>query len=364
MSDSKVSGRARMAEVLRAAIADPEVLRSLSEKDMGVVANRAMHMLSGSDVRGLIYRCFTSDENTKGLVVVREAIGYAARMRDYGDATESAEIVEAAVGALGMLAPSNESARNTLFLLLQHEDPTIAAAVVKNLGHSTDIDNFKNICQLLLRDEREVHLHAARYLEDCTRDAAFRKRDDRIAIENDAEEFLRQALLHLERAYEQLKRRDDSMDNVRKRISMLVAMIYNELLDSTDYKRQNNEDVEERIYYTLEQHLNEDLAPAAMPNLCKLLGRPEIEDGIKRSALNTIGRMSKREGLREQVSAWLADFLAREKSDLLRRIASELADALASGRAFSSVPPPADAGDRRSIIPRTLGGLGRDNDEN
>ncbi len=343
-----------MLQVIRLSIADPRVLKSLSEKDVGIVSKGAMNTLEGSDVRSFIYSCFTSQAEDKGLAMVNAILAYA-EAGEQADYKTRVEMVGAAVGTLSILSESNPILKNKVLEFLEHQNPSIVSAAVENLGHTTNLDNFKRICGLLLRREFEVSLSAAKYIEACTRDAAFRNRRDEYAIETAAEDFLRKALVPLESAYEQLKQQENGEVNIKKRIALLVAMIYNEILDSTDWKRVRNEQVEERIYYTLEQHLSEYIGPEAVPFLLKIVSRPSIEGGIKRSALNTLGRMSKQERYRDLILDGLEDIVADLKSDYLVDIARNILESCQEGRHFSSVPPMAPLEERSSIIPRTVG---------
>ncbi|MCP4675057.1 MAG: hypothetical protein GY854_06045 [Deltaproteobacteria bacterium] len=343
-----------MADVIRLSISDPKVLNSLSKKDIRIVSREAMDLLAGSDIRGFIYSCFTNQAHDKGLVLVNEILKYAENDEDIGKDQASAEIVEAAIGTLSILSESNPALKTKVFEVLDHDNPSIVAAAVGNLGNSTNLDNFKKVCGLLLREEFTVSLSAAKYIEACTRDAAFRGRSDKYAIPNVAENFLRNALVPLESAYQTLKKCESGVENIQKRIALLVAMIYNEILDSTDWKRIQNEQVEERIYNNLEQHLGESIGPDALPFLFKLLTRSDVEKGIKRSALNTLGRMSKQDAYSEEIISWLPGFMLSEKSEELLEIAETIHESYHSGKTFSSVPPMPTAEERSSIIPRTV----------
>ncbi len=355
MSTIKPPDRSRMADVIRLSISDPKVLNSLSKKDIRNVSREAMDLLASSDIRGFLYSCFTNQADDKGLVLVNEILKYAEKDVDIGKDQASAEIVEAAIGTLSILSESNPALKTKVFEILQHKNPSIVAAAVGNLGYSTNLDNFKRVCVLLLRDEFMVSLSAAKYVEACTRDAAFRGRSEEEAIPSVAESFLRDALVPLESAYQQLKKRKSGTENIQKRIALLVAMIYNAILDSTDWKRVQNEHVEEQIYDTLEQHLSESIGPDALPFLCKLLTRPDAEDGVRRSALNTLGRMSKHDAHGKKITLWIPEYTQSEKSEDLLEIAKAILESCLTGQTFSSAPPMPTEKERSSIIPRTVG---------
>ena len=142
---------------------------------------------------------------------------------------------------------------------------------------------------------------------------------------------------------------------MQKRIAILIALIYNEILDSTDWKRRNKEDVDERIYLTLEQHLHDEIGPAAIPNLMKMILRADLEDGMKQSALNTLGRMSNHDPHRAKIAAWVKQFRSVEKSHHLLLTAEKLSEAIEKKRPFSSIPATPIFDDNSAIVPRKAG---------
>ncbi len=343
-----------MAGVIKTAITDEEVLECLSEQDTENVAKKAMPELRSSEISSFIYRCFKAGKEKKGLIILEKAIEYVTENEDPGNSHKISEVVEAATGALSVLSASNPSAKKKLFELLKHDNSAIVAAVVNSLGRSTNLENVQKICALLLHKEFKVHNAAARYLEECTRDCAFREWDWG-TINTESEEFLRTALVPLEKAYRHLGEKDAVQSNVEKRTAILVALIYNQILDYTDWKRLNDEEVEERIYYTFEQHLCENIAPKSIQWLKKMLIRPKIEDGVKRSALNTLARMAKDNTNNEKIIPWLSDYIAVEKAEKPLLIAKQILAAFERHELFTPLPPPPTPEERSSIIPRTAG---------
>lgn len=344
----------RMVQVIRRAIVDPSVMKSLSPKDLVAVLEGSMDLLTPRDVRGFIYRCLTSNNIPNGLTMVNQVVAYAQELLKKDNNTISLELVGAAVGTLSLLSESIPFAKAKLDRLLSHECPAIVAVTIQNLGHSSEIGNFQRSCSLLLHGDFQVAIAAARYIEDCSRDAAFRRRKEFLVVEDEAEEFLRKALVPLEHVYEELKKKAGEDYNIRKRVSVLVAMIYNEILDATDWKRTKSEDVDERIYYALEQHLNDNIAPQALPNLSKMLKRPDLENGTIISALNTIGRISKIEAFREEIVAVMEDVVSEGANESIVNTAKRILKACREMSSYSVIPEP---NDRRgsSIVPRTAG---------
>jgi hypothetical protein len=346
----------RPVDLFRNAITDTNIFNSLIRQDVRLVANKAISDLSSSDIRGFIYRCFTSNQENAGLAVVNEVVTYTLKSVDVGLHEPSTEILEAAIGILSVLSANNRHASSKLFELMQHNHPLIVTLTVNNLGRSTNIGNLEALCNLLLHPRYEVRRSAVLYIEACTRDAAFRRPDHESKIEDNSEDFLRRILVPLEHAYGQLDA-DSALTggNIQKRIAILTAMIYNEILDSTDWKRINKEDVDERIYFTLEQHLHTDIGPAAIPSLIKMIGRPGVEQGVKQSALNTLGRMSNDERHRKHIALWIQKFTAEEKSEPLLHVADKLADAIEKKRPFSSIPVAPFLDESSTIVPRKAG---------
>ncbi len=345
----------RPVDLFRNAINDKKIFDNLIRQDVRLVASKAISNLTSADIRGFIYQCFKSHKENAGLTVVDEVVAHTLDATTVGDSPPPTEILEAAIGTLSVLSGSNRHANNKLFELIKHDNPLVVTLTVNNLGRSTNIDNLEAMCSLLVHPQFEVRRTAALYIEACTRDAAFRRSVHESKIEDNSEDFLRRSLVPLEHAYGQLGPHGLNGSNIQKRTAILIAMIYNEILDCTDWKRVNKEDVEERIYLTLEQHLNDEIGPAAIPSLIKMIGRPGIEEGIKQSALNTLGRMSNDLRHRRRISRWLEKFAIIEKSQPLLSTAGKLSEAIEKERPYSSIPIPPFLDESSTIVPRKAG---------
>jgi hypothetical protein len=346
-----------MAQVIRTAIIDSDVLTSISENDAMSIAEKAMHVLEPSEVRSFIFQCFKKGKVGNGLAMLDASLEYAAKMKKHGNGERSTELLGAAVSAIALLSTSDESAKEKLFALLEYGEPDVVATVVENMGRSNEVGSFRKICGLLLRDEFKVQMSAMKYAEDCARNAAFLKMPDAYAMAPTAEDFMRNALVSLEKIYEQLKAKNGG--HVQKRVAILVAMTYNEILDTTDWKRLNEEQVNEVIYYHFEDHLHEKVGPEVLPLLFKMLSQPGIDEGVRRCVLNTIGRMGNNEKHRDKVRAWTRDYIGVERSVGLLSVARMIRESCIRGERFSSIPAPAHLKRKTSIIPKGVGPLKR-----
>jgi hypothetical protein len=354
MSTTEKHTMNRMTRVIRNAISDREIMSCLTPKDLTAILSNAVEDLTPSDVRGFIYRCMTNKEIGKGLIMADRAIDYALEMTKTGDRELCSELVGAAVGTLSILSESSASVKEKIDELLAHSHPAIVVSVIENLGRTSDLNNFKRVAELLLNPNPHISLAAAKYVESCTRDAAFRKRKDLYVIEDVAEEFLRNALLKLESIYGQLKKTERQTRDVEKRLAILVAMMYSEILDSTDWKRFREEQVDERIYYALEEHLVSAIGPDALPYLFVILTHAGVEDGVKRSALHTLGRLTKNDSLKSKIVSWFPEYLKSETSKDLIDIAKAIQEACQKGKTFSLLSYLPEAGARTSMVPRSL----------
>jgi hypothetical protein len=333
-------------------------MSSLSVTELSEKLFNAVSVLSPSDVRGFIYRCMTNRDLTKAFVMADKSIDFALSMKASGKAEAGSEIIGAAVGTLSILSGSNPLLKDKVAELLQHNDSEVVISVIENLGHTSNLDNFNKVADLLTHPDFDIARAAATYIEDCARDAAFRKRHDLYVLEDASEEFLRKALLRLESTYKHLKHSKNSFAEVSNRISILVAMMYNEILDSMDWKRSKREDVDERIYYALEQYLHDQVGGEAEPNIERLLLSANVEGGIKRSSLHTLSRLGKQEPLKTRVRQFLSSLIASktELTEDLAALAISIEKALSEGREFSIVSYVPDAAGRlSSIVPRAAG---------
>jgi hypothetical protein len=353
MDMAKCANPNRMIEVIRKAISDRDIMQCLTLRDLSAVLRIAVESLTPSDVRGFIYRCITNREIDKGLIMADSAIDFALSLHERGQRSTFSDIVGAAIGTLSMMSTSLPAVKAKIAALLYHPHPEIVVAVIENLGHSSSIDNFNRIAELLLQPNEKIASAAADYIEACARDAAFRKRREFHVIDSSAEAFLRSSLLRLERVYAQIREKSEGPTDLARRLSILIAMMYSEVLDSTDWRRFRSERVDERVYLALEQHLLEKIGPDACPHLFQLLEVTDIEEGIKRSALHTLGRLSKKEGTRRQMIAWLPTFLAKEPSESVSSLATSILESCNDKRPFSVLMclPNCDES-FRSVIPR------------
>jgi hypothetical protein len=346
-----------MAQIIKSSINDQDILLSISEKDVVLILEKAMHLLEPSDVRLFILQCFRCKRVATGLGALDAAIDYLAKMKSYGNEERGTELLEAAVGAVEMLSTSDASAKEKIFSLLEGGEPDVVAILVESMGRSNELVNFRKVCDLLLKDDFRVQMSALKYAEDCTRDAAFLKRPGAYAMEPAAEEFMSNALVSLEKAYGKIKKRGGG--HVQKRLAILVAMTYNEILDTIDWKRMNKEEVNEVIYYNLEGHLHEKIGPEVLPLLFKMLSKTDIDGGVRKCALNTVGRIGNNEKYRGIVRAWARDFIGFEKSSGLLNVARGIRESCIKGERFSSIPAPADLKAKISIIPKGLAPIKR-----
>ncbi len=345
MGGSKGLSGARMAEVIRLATTDFSVLNCIGPKDLQAIAGSALHELSPSELRRFIITCFNCQKENLGIMMVDEAIAYAI-----GGAGKE-ELMKAAVEVIAALSTSNTLAKEKLYGLLEHENPAVVGAVVESLGYSSDMERFGKICGLMLNQDFKTSLLAVEYAEECTQNAAFRKREGTYAIEPASEDFLRNALNRLEGTYRQLQERGGG--HLKKRIILLIALSYNAILDSTEWKIAKGEEVEKRIYYSLEEHLHEEIGPSVRPLLFKMLLHGGIEEGTEKSALSTLGRLSNNRKHRAKISSWINnEYLILEKPKSLRNLAWMVRDSCMRGKRFSSIPAPAS--DKTSIVPKGL----------
>jgi hypothetical protein len=346
------------ASAIRQAIIDKEAMSSLSVNELTEKLYNAVSVLSPSDVRGFIYRCMTNRDLAKGFVMADKAIDFALSMKASGKTETGSELIGAAVGTLSILSGSNPMLKDKIAELLKHKDSEVVIAVIDNLGHTSNLDNFHKVADLLTHSDFDIARAAAKYIEECARDAAFRKRQDLYVIEDASEEFLRKALLRLESAYKQLKYSKNAFVEVFNRIAILVAMMYNEILDSMDWKRAKQEEVDERIYYALEQYLHDQVGGEALPYIEESLLSPNVEGGIKRSSLHTLSRLGKQERFKDRIRHFLSELKIAKSgsSDDLSILADSIAKALAEGKEFSIVSYVPDAAGRlSSIVPRAAG---------
>jgi hypothetical protein len=114
--------------------------------------------------------------------------------------------------------------------------------------------------------------------------------------------------------------------------------------------------VDERIYYALEQHFLVTIGPDALPYLINLLQSREVEGGVKRSALNTLGRLSKHAMFRVRLLGWLPEFIRNEVSDVLVSLAESILEACRKDKPFSVLMClPNTELSLTGIIPRSAG---------
>ena len=342
-----------MAHLIRASITDSKMREAIGERDLQRIVGKAVPALAGQDVRMFILQCFREGKEKMGTLFVDGAVGYYLRMEEYGKKEEAEELIRSAIGTISFYTEGSALAREKVVGLLGHPNPGVVVAVVKSLPHTSNADNFREVCKLLLHGDRNVRTSALIYAEGCIRDASFRKSGSQGHMGESEEDFLRKALVELERAYLGAKGKN-SVGHTTKRLAILVAMAYNEILDSADSRRVQEEPIDEGIYYALERHLVWEIGPDALPLLFRMVSREGIEEGVERCALHTIGRIGNVEAYREKVGKYMRDYLGMEKPHSLISVASMILDSCITGQRFSSIPAPAFNPRNSAVIRRSL----------
>jgi hypothetical protein len=358
MNDLYLKPKTELAQIIKSAITNKDTYDQLiAQKEIVFILKKSIDELSGSDIRGFIYRSFQRSHEKTGLVMIDEAVEHALRTRRLNHKRPYREAMEAAIGALSAVSAGNQDAKTKLQDLLRHRDPEIVCLTVDNLGRSTNVDNIQAMCDLLHRGDSDVGRAAIEYLEACTRDAAFRKQRDNAAIGGCSEDFLGRLLVPLEHALKQLENSEAEPGPLTKRVTILVAMIYNEILECTDWRRSRQEEIDERIYYSLENHLTEDIGPVTLPWLTKMIYRRTLEDGVEQSALHTVARICNKKDRRDWALCWLGDYMALGRESRANEVAHDIARAYKNKQPYCPVSAPTDINPAGAVIPRGAGAI-------
>jgi len=333
------SGSSRALRILKTSITDSEVLRAIVPTDMKNLGEGAKKELSASDVRMCIITCFDRGKEEAGLVLANTLIEYAEELYLEGNDGRLDKILGAVVGALAYASDSHQGARDRILRLLGHPEPLLLSIIVENLPTTSKAENFSEVCKLLVHPDFHVRITAMEYAEKSISGAAFSGGNAR--KEEPVDEFMRKALVPLEAAYEEIKTHPESA-HIRKRLSILVAMAYNEILDAIDVKCEMGAErkTADMIYFAWEQHLNKDIAPEAIPSICKMLDHQKNPDErVEICALNTLGRISNSGEHAEKIMKWVRSYLGKSPSELHINVAREILDAKIEGKRFASIPP-------------------------
>jgi len=338
-----------MVSIIKKSISNEQVMNDLTPDEVRRISEEAVGVLSESDVRNFIYRCLSNRDSDKGLAMIDGVIGSVGGKEDKG----GLKLVGAAVGTLSVLSESIPELKPRLHEILEHENPSVVACAIGSLVHSSNLDSLYRVYDFLAHDEFQISSVAVKYVENCARDAAFRKRRGTYAIDDEAEAFLRNVLMPLEDCYGQLKRQDQQQ-HIQKRLSILVAVICNEILDSLDWKKTQGGEVDEGYYKSMEDYLFKRAAPDALPNILRAIERKQLEEGTARSLLNTLGRISNQPAYRQQVLDWANRYHQIEDREKLIMIAENIVGSCSLKEKYVSVPWHDEKIDRNSIVPKTV----------
>ena len=347
------SGSPRALRILKISITDSEVLNAITPMDMENLAHSALENISDSEIRMCLIKCFDNKREDVGIVLANNLIEYVEALLERGDETRANEILGATIAGLAYGSSSSKLATKKIRELFGHKNPRIIVRVVKKLPTTLNTDNFREVCKLLVHSDFFVRRNAIGYAEKSITGAAFSGGNTN--REEQIDEFMRSALIPLESAYEEIKKHPDSA-HIQKRLAILVAMVYNEILDTLDSKEEMcaQNKTADAIYSTWEQHLNQDIGPEAIPALCKMLEYNKGPDErIEICALNTLGRMSNSKKNSEKIIRWIQTYLGQRPAGTLLNVAREIWDAKIVGKRFASIPPVADKGRvvGKSLIP-------------
>ncbi len=339
----------KLISTIKSSISDADLMQDLTPTTIRETSAVAAGLFSESDVRNFIYRCLINHETDKALAMVDGAIAYIEQNENDADGLR---LVGAAVSTLSVLQESIPELKPRLIEILNHPNPDVVACAIRNLVHSSNLESLYKVYDFLEHRQFKISAAAATYVENCTRDAAFRKRRGTFAIDDEAEEFLRNALVPLEGCYSRLK--ENQGGYILKRLSILVAVVYNEILDSMDWKESQGDRIDKASYASMEQDFFDSLAPEALDNLMKAAMRRDREEGTKKSVLNTIGRISNQNRFKKRILEWLEEFRGIGPSPKLLKIASAIEKSCQEKEKFVAIPWPEELLDRSSIVPRTV----------
>lgn len=345
------SGSSRALRILKTSITDFEVLNAITPQDMEKLADSAKEELGDSEIRMVLIKCFGAQQEEIALILSNKLIGYSELLFEKGEEIQAKKILGATVTGLAYGSDSSVLARKRIQKLFGHTNSQVIICVIEKLPATLNPDNFREVCKLLVHPNFFVRKKAIEYAEKSVTGAAFsggnQKREEQI------DEFMRRALIPLESAYEEIKKHPESA-HIRKRLAILVALVYNEILDTLDSKEEMcaQNKTADTIYSAWEQHLNQDIGPDAIPALCKMLEYRKISDErIEVCALNTLGRLSNSKANSGKIISWIQSYLEARPPGTLLNVAREIRDAKIEGKRFASIPPVDKGRIIGSIIP-------------
>ncbi len=338
MVDENGSGYELTVDEIGVAILNPELLGKISSGSIENLENAHIDELGGSQIQMFLIRCFDSDHWERGLELAERTLDYCEELKHTGDEDKAREFLGRIVGGLGYGSDVIPKVREKILELMRHQDPWIIITAIEHLPRTTNPENFGEVCKLMLHADLFVRKGAIQYAEQSIVGAAFS--DGNTKKEDIVYSFMEKALGPLESVYGELGERG-SAPHIRKRLAILVAMIYNEVLDTLDTKETMGEPstVTELVYFEYEHRLTEEIGLDALPFICKMLEHKKDLERVHVCALNTLGRMSNSRVHAERIVGWVKDYLGEERPSALINVARTILDARTQGQAFKSIPP-------------------------
>ena len=352
----------RKARLLERIISGQLDIHTFSGKDMERVVHGAMEEIDENTVRRLVFFCMDNQQTEQGVAAAKAVVTHP----DIKEREEDGR-VESAVNLLSFYAASGQRERGVesrlatkaIGELLGNTEPSVVKATLGNLSSRPNLEIYKQVCRLLLRDDEELQKDAMKWLELKRGEIAFTGREGEELPEEEAD-FIAKSCVALEKIKTEIdgsgKKR---ATGINARLNILIGLSFNhvvrriyhqqEAAASRDSKRHGGRDegVGWQIYGAYESHLLEELGRVILPSLAKKLSSlkrlehigEDMDRNVLVCAIDTLRRVGMNvEHRRKALEALERTSIHPEAPEDVREKARRAAQELRSSARTSLIP--------------------------
>ncbi|MFP3950490.1 MAG: hypothetical protein ACLFUZ_05395 [Candidatus Micrarchaeia archaeon] len=276
----------RKARLLERIISGQLDIGTFSGKDMENVVHGAIEEINERTVRILIGLCMERGWKEQGVAAAKAVVTYPEiEERETDGRVENAVKLLSFYAASGQKAKGMESrlATEAIGELLEHSEPSVVRATLDNLSSRPNLEIYKQVCRLLLRDDEGLQKEAMKWLELKSGEIAFTGKEGEELPEEEAD-FIAKTCIALEKTKSEIDASGKKRaTGINTRLNILIGLSFNHVVrrrylqQSAAARRESeganrrDEGVAWQVYGAYETHLLEDLGGIILPPIAKKL---------------------------------------------------------------------------------------------
>ncbi|MBD3390108.1 hypothetical protein GF415_04135 [Candidatus Micrarchaeota archaeon] len=352
----------RKAKLLERIISGQLDIQTFSGKYMENVVQGAVDEIDERTVRMLICLCMERGWREQGVSAAKAIVTHPETEEREADGR-----VEIAVNLLSFYAASGPKSRGVesqlatraIGELLENAEPSVVKATLGNLSSRPNLEIYKQVCGLLLKDSEELQKEAMKWLELKSGEIAFTGKEGEELPEEEAD-FIAKSCVVLEKTKSAIDASGKKKaKGVNTRLNLLIGLSFNHIVRrrylqqaaaarrERDGANRRDEGVAWQVYGAYETHLLEDLGGLILPPIAKKLRSlkrlehigEDMDRNVLVCAIDTVRRVGMHVKYRgEALEALERTSLHPEAPEDVREKARRAAEELRSSTRTSLIP--------------------------